>query len=60
VLTNVWYRTPYPGEKKGEGPWVKATTPYERRMCKLMLDGKWKPALPVIEQEEKPNETANA
>jgi hypothetical protein len=28
-------------------------------MCKLMLDGKWKPALPVKVQKEKPNETAN-
>jgi len=54
-MSNVWYRAPYPGEKIGEGVWVKATTPYEKRMCKGMLSGKWKPALPIVKQKEKPN-----
>lgn len=54
-MSNVWYRAPYPGEKIGEGAWVKATTPYEKRMCKAMLSGKWKPALPIVKQKEKPN-----
>lgn len=46
---NMWIKTPYPGDRVGEGVWVLCKTPYMKRLYKWTK-------LPKCKQKEAPSE----
>ena len=52
----LWLKTPFPGEKNGDGVWHECATPYEKRLWFKHNKNKW---LPTVKAEEAPEEREN-
>ena len=52
-MKKMWIKTPFPGERPGEGTWMECNTPYSR-----FLYNKHKKSgiLPVAYQKDKPED----